>query len=77
MKEVRAWSVVAGAAAPDAAGRIHSDMKRGFIRAITYSVDDLVKFGSEAEIKAAGRLRTEGKSYIVQEGDVMEFLFSK
>lgn len=75
-KEIRAWTIPAGARAPEAAGVIHSDMQRGFIRAEVYHVDDLVEHGAEAAIRAAGKLRVEGKSYSVQEGDVCHFLFN-
>ena len=75
-KEVRAWTVSDKATAPEAAGVIHSDLQRGFIRAECYHVDDLVEFHSEKAIKAAGRLRTEGKSYHVRDGDVMHMLFN-
>ena len=75
-KEVRAWTVSDEATAPEAAGVIHSDLQRGFIRAECYHVDDLVEFHSEKAIKAAGRLRTEGKSYHVRDGDVMHMLFN-
>ena len=75
-KEVRAWTVVADATAPEAAGVIHTDMQRGFIRAECYHVDDLVELHSEKAIKAAGRLRTEGKRYKVRDGDVMHMLFN-
>jgi hypothetical protein len=75
-KEVRAWTVRKGALAPEAAGVIHTDFEKGFIRAQVYSLDDLDKFGSEAGIKAAGKLRMEGKEYVVQDGDIMHFLFN-
>jgi GTP-binding protein YchF len=75
-KEVRAWTVRKGALAPEAAGVIHTDFEKGFIRAQVYSLDDLDKYGSEAAIKAAGRLRMEGKEYVVQDGDIMHFLFN-
>src|SRR5258706_7304847 len=75
-KEIRAWTIRRGAAAPEAAGALHTDFEKGFIRAQVYSVDDLDKFGSEAAIKAAGKLRMEGKDYIVQDGDIMLFLFN-
>lgn len=75
-KEIRAWTVAAGASAPEAAGAIHTDMQRGFIRAECYSVDDLTDLKSEKAIKAAGRMRTEGKGYHIQDGDVMHILFS-
>lgn len=75
-KEVRAWTFKQGMTAPQTAGIIHSDFERGFIRAETYSFEDLDKYESLQAIKEAGRLRSEGKSYIVQDGDVMEFLFN-
>jgi ribosome-binding ATPase len=75
-KEIRAWTIRKGALAPEAAGVIHTDFEKGFIRAQVYSVDDLDKYGSEAAIKAAGKLRIEGKEYVVQDGDVMLFLFN-
>ncbi len=75
-KEVRAWTVTADATAPEAAGVIHTDMQRGFIRAECYHVDDLVELHSEKAIKAAGRLRTEGKRYTVRDGDVLHILFN-
>ena len=74
--ECRAWTIHAGDTAPKAAGVIHTDFERGFIKAETYSFDDLVKYGSEAEIKAAGKYRIEGKEYIVQDGDVIFFKFN-
>jgi GTP-binding protein YchF len=74
--EVRAWTVRAGAAAPEAAGKIHSDLERGFIRAEVVRYEDLVACGSEAEAKKRGLLRTEGKGYIVQDGDVLHILFN-
>ncbi|MCH7797683.1 MAG: redox-regulated ATPase YchF [Planctomycetes bacterium] len=75
-KEVRAWTVSETATAPEAAGVIHTDMQRGFIRAECYHVDDLVELHDEKSIKAAGRLRTEGKSYHVRDGDIMHMLFN-
>lgn len=75
-KEVRAWPVPVGATAPQAAGVIHSDFERGFIRAEIYSLEDLETFKSEKEIRSAGKLRTEGKSYIMQDGDICHFLFN-
>ncbi|MFN7147263.1 MAG: redox-regulated ATPase YchF [Myxococcota bacterium] len=75
-KEIRAWTVPVGARAPQAAGVIHSDFERGFIRAEVYSVDDLVAAGSEAALKATGKMRVEGKEYVVQDGDVMHFRFN-
>lgn len=75
-KEVRAWTVPAGATAPEAAGVIHSDFEHGFIRAEVYGIDDLMAAGSEAGLKAAGKLRVEGKDYVVADGDVMHFRFN-
>jgi GTP-binding protein YchF len=75
-KEVRAWTVHGGATAPEAAGRIHSDFERGFIRAETIAFDDFVKHGGEAGARDAGRLRSEGRSYLMQEGDVVHFRFN-
>lgn len=75
-KEVRAWTVSQGATAPVAAGAIHSDMQRGFIRAETIGWNLLVEAGSIAAARAKGQLRTEGKNYVVQDGDVMHFLFA-
>ena len=75
-KEVRAWTFKRGIKAPQAAGIIHSDFEKGFIRAVTMSYDDLIKYGSEKAVKEAGRLREEGKDYIVQDGDIMEFRFN-
>lgn len=75
-KETRAWTIRAGDKAPAAAGVIHSDFERGFIAAQTISFEDLVKYGSEAKAREAGRLRIEGKEYEVQDGDVLEFRFN-
>jgi GTP-binding protein YchF len=75
-KEIRAWTIPIGATAPQAAGVIHSDFERGFIRCETYSVDDLDKYGSEKAIREAGKLRVEGKSYVMQDSDVCHFLFN-
>lgn len=75
-KEVRAWQIHQGATAPEAAGAIHSDIERGFIRAECFLVDDLVKYGSEKGIKEAGKLRSEGKNYQMADGDVVHFLFN-
>ncbi len=75
-KEIRSWSVPQGVMAPQAAGTIHSDIERGFIRAECYHVDDLFDFGSEKAIKEAGKLRSEGKGYQLQDGDVVHFLFN-
>jgi ribosome-binding ATPase len=75
-KEARAWTVHRGARAPEAAGEIHSDMQRGFIRAETIAYDDFGALGGEAGAKEAGKLRQEGKDYVVQDGDVMHFRFN-
>ncbi len=75
-KETRAWTIRAGDKAPAAAGVIHSDFERGFIAAETIHFDDLVQFGSFAKSKEAGKLRIEGKEYVVKDGDVMEFRFN-
>jgi len=75
--EVRAWPIPDGSSAVDAAGAIHTDLAKGFIRAETVSYDDLVSLGSTAEARKAGRLRSEGKTYRVKDGDVLEILFSK
>ncbi len=76
VKEVRAWQVKRGATAPQAAGVIHTDFERGFIRAETISYDDFIQYKGEAGAGAAGRLRKEGKEYIVKDGDVLHFLFN-
>lgn len=76
VKEVRAWNVTEGAFAPEAAGKIHSDIERGFIRAEVYHYDDALQYGAEAEVKNAGKLRTEGKDYLVIDGDIMHFRFN-
>ncbi len=75
-KEARAWTVHAGASAPEAAGVIHSDFEKGFIRAETIAYDDYVALGGEARAREAGKLRAEGKAYVVKDGDVMHFLHS-
>ena len=74
--ECRAWTVEAGSTAPVAAGKIHSDLQRGFIRAEVMRFEDLVAAGTEAEVKKRGQMRTEGKQYIVQDGDVLNILFN-
>ncbi|MBK8978710.1 MAG: redox-regulated ATPase YchF [Planctomycetes bacterium] len=74
-KEVRAWTIRRGATAPQAAGVIHTDFERGFIRANVYSIDDLRHYRTEAAIKAAGKLRSEGKDYVMRDGDIVRFLF--
>ena len=75
-KEIRAWTFHRGATAPEAAGVIHTDFQRGFIRAETYHVDDLFTYGSEQKVREAGKLRQEGKEYRVKDGDVMFFKFN-
>lgn len=75
-KEVRAWTVPIGATAPQAAGVIHSDFEKGFIRAEVIKYEDYVHYGSEAKIREAGKLNVEGKEYIVQDGDIMHFRFN-
>ncbi len=75
-KQIRAWTIPCGATAPQAAGAIHTDFERGFIRVEVYTVADLEQYHSEAAIKAAGRMRLEGKQYIMQDGDVCHFLFN-
>ena len=74
--EVKAWTIPIGATAPKAAGVIHGDFERGFIKAETISYDDYVSLGGEAGAKAAGKLRMEGKDYVVKDGDVMHFRFN-
>jgi GTP-binding protein YchF len=76
VKEVRAWTIPVGATAPQAAGVIHSDFERGFIRAQTIAFDDYIACGSEQGAKDAGKMRSEGKDYVVKDGDVMNFLFN-
>ena len=76
VKEVRAWTVKKGSTAPQAAGVIHTDFEKGFIRAETMAYDDFIKYKGEAGCKEAGRLRLEGKDYIVQEGDILHFRFN-
>ena len=76
VKEVRAWTIQVGATAPQAAGVIHTDFEKGFIRAQTIAYEDFVRLGGEQPAKEAGRMRSEGKEYIVQDGDVMNFLFN-
>lgn len=75
-KEIRAWTIPIGATAPQAAGVIHSDFERGFIRVEVHSVDELAEYGSEKAIRDAGKLRVEGKQYVMQDGDVCHFLFN-
>jgi ribosome-binding ATPase YchF (GTP1/OBG family) len=75
-KETRAWTIAKGATAPEAAGVIHTDFQRGFIKAEIVSYDDLVEAGSMNAAKAAGKVRMEGKDYVMQDGDVVEFRFN-
>jgi ribosome-binding ATPase YchF (GTP1/OBG family) len=75
-KEVRAWTIKEGFTAPQAAGVIHTDFERGFIRVEVYTLDDLTTHESEAAIKQAGKLRVEGKNYEMQDGDICHFLFN-
>jgi hypothetical protein len=75
-KEVRAWTIKNGFSAPEAAGVIHSDFQRGFIKAEIYHYDELIKYRSEAKLKEAGKIRQEGKSYIVIDGDIIFFKFN-
>ncbi len=75
-KEARAWTATNGSSAPQCAGKIHTDFERGFIRAEVISYDDYVNCGSEVKAKEAGKLRTEGKEYIMQDGDVVHFRFN-
>ncbi|MBV8152405.1 MAG: DUF933 domain-containing protein, partial [Candidatus Eremiobacteraeota bacterium] len=74
-KETRAWTIARETRAAEAAGKIHSDIERGFIRAEVVGYEDLARLGSEEAVRAAGLLRSEGRDYIVQEGDVVHFLF--
>lgn len=76
VKEVRAWTIHIGDTAPQAAGVIHTDFERGFIRAQTIAYADFIAYGGEAKAKEAGKMRAEGKEYVVQDGDVMNFLFN-
>ena len=74
--EVRAWPIRKGTIALDAAGKVHSDIKRGFIRAETMAYDDLKTLGDEKAVKAAGKMRLEGKEYVVKDGDIINFRFN-
>jgi GTP-binding protein YchF len=76
VKEVRAWTIPIGATGPQAAGVIHTDFEKGFIRAETISYEDYVTYGTEAKVKEAGKMRVEGKEYVVKDGDVMHFRFN-
>ena len=75
-KEARAWTIHKGDTAPQAAGVIHTDFQRGFIKAEVVSFDDLVEYGSVAAAREHGKLRQEGKDYVMQDGDVVEFRFN-
>lgn len=75
-KEVRAWTIKAGSKAPQAAGVIHTDFEKGFIRAEVIAYNDFIEYGSESAVKNAGKLSIEGKDYVVKDGDVMHFLFN-
>jgi len=75
-KEARAWTIKKGYTAPQAAGVIHTDFEKGFIRAEVISYDDYIEFGSESKVKEAGKMRVEGKEYVVKDGDVMHFRFN-
>jgi GTP-binding protein YchF len=75
-KEVRAWTITKGTKAPQAAGKIHTDFEKGFIRAEVFHYDDLIRLGTEQAVKAAGLLRSEGKDYVVKDGDIMLFRFN-
>ena len=76
VKEVRAWTINIGSTAPQSAGVIHTDFEKGFIRAEVIAFKDFIKFGSEIKVKEAGKMRVEGKNYIVKDGDIMHFLFN-
>ena len=76
VKEVRAWTIYKGSTAPQAAGVIHTDFEKGFIRAEVMKYDDFVQYGSEAAVKEAGKFKVEGKEYVVSDGDVMHFRFN-
>ncbi len=76
VKEVRAWTIHVGDTAPQAAGVIHTDFERGFIRAQTIAYEDFIAYKGEAGAKEAGKMRAEGKEYVVRDGDVMNFLFN-
>jgi len=76
VKEVRSWTIRKGWTAPKAAGVIHNDFEKGFIRAEVIAYDDFIKYGGEQGAKEAGKMRLEGKDYVVQDGDVMHFRFN-
>ena len=75
--KLQAWSIISGTKAPEAAGKIHTDMEKGFIKAEVMGYDDLIRFGSKAEVQHHGLLKTEGHDYVVKDGDVIHFLFNK
>jgi ribosome-binding ATPase YchF (GTP1/OBG family) len=75
-KEVRAWTIPVGSLAPQAAGVIHTDFEKGFIRAEVICFDDYINLGSETRVKEAGKMRVEGKNYTVKDGDIIHFLFN-
>jgi ribosome-binding ATPase YchF (GTP1/OBG family) len=76
VKEVRAWTITEGTKAPGAAGEIHTDFEKGFIRAEVIAYEDFIHYGSEAACREVGKLRVEGKEYIVKDGDCMHFRFN-
>ena len=76
VKEVRAWTIKKGATAPQAAGVIHTDFEKGFIRAEVMKYTDFIDFGSEQAVKEAGKLGVQGKEYVVEDGDIMHFRFN-
>ena len=76
VKEVRAWTIHVGDTGPQAAGVIHTDFEKGYIRAQTISYEDFISYKGEQGAKDAGKMRAEGKEYVVKDGDVMNFLFS-
>jgi ribosome-binding ATPase YchF (GTP1/OBG family) len=76
VKEVRAWTIRKGMTAPQAAGVIHSDFEKGFIRAEVMKYNDFITYGSESAVKEAGKFKVEGKEYVVEDGDVMHFRFN-
>jgi ribosome-binding ATPase YchF (GTP1/OBG family) len=76
VKEVRAWTIHTGDTAPQAAGVIHTDFEKGFIRAEVIAYQDFITLGGESKVKEAGKLRVEGKEYLVKDGDIMHFRFN-
>ena len=76
MKEVRAWTITKGMTAPQAAGVIHTDFEKGFIRAEVIKYANFIQYGSESKVKEAGKMGVEGKEYIVEDGDIMHFRFN-